>query len=325
MIRKSWIVFLFALILSIESIIIEYLTRLLGISPLSISAFSIAISGTLLLLISTLVTKKQFSILYSWKKFIPASIFLSIGIFTWYDAVSRVGASKESLLAGPIEIIAILFLARLFLHERLNKIQFAGVGIALAGFVVVLLSDNSVVDTNIVSPIFSVNYPLLQFTVEFGDIEAVISAISFALAVFFLTKLSSRYSPIEISGMCLVMSGSILVTVMILLSPDLSFQLLLSYWYIFLIFSLLPLIGTICYVEGLKRIGASLTSTIASSRILLTLIIQLILTRLAIQNTLPDDIILALFGGILGLCGIIIIHMHLYIKKQITKNNFKVK
>jgi drug/metabolite transporter (DMT)-like permease len=310
--------------LSIESIIIEYLTRLLGISPLSISAFSIAISGTLLLFISTRITKKPHSIFHSWKEFIPASIFLSIGIFTWYDAVSRIGASKESLLAGPMEIIAILFLARLFLNERLNKIQFAGVAIALAGFVVVLLSDNSVVDTAFESPLFSANLNLFEFIVEFGDVEAVISAISFAIAVFFLTKLSSRYSPIQISGMCLVMSGSILVVVMILLSPDLSFQLLLSYWYIFLIFSMLPLIGTIFYVEGLKRIGASLTSTIASSRILLTLLIQLMLTSLAIQNTLPDNVILALFGGILGLFGIIIIHIHSYIRKQITKHNFKV-
>jgi hypothetical protein len=87
---------------------------------------------------------------------------------------------------------------------------------------------------------------------------------------------------------------------------------------------MLPLIGTIFYVEGLKRIGASLTSTIASSRILLTLLIQLMLTSLAIQNTLPDNVILALFGGILGLFGIIIIHIHSYIRKQITKHNFKV-
>ena len=108
MIRKSWIVFLFAVILSFESILIEYLTLLLGISPLAISAFSIAISGVLLLLILNFVSNRQRSLVYSIKDFIPASIFLSAGIFTWYDAVSRVGASKESLLAGPIEIIAVL-------------------------------------------------------------------------------------------------------------------------------------------------------------------------------------------------------------------------
>lgn len=312
MIKRSWIVFLFAFVLSIESILIEYLTRLLGISPLSISAFSIAMSGTLLLLLSILFTKKKFSIFQSWKDFIPASIFLSIGIFTWYDAVSRIGASKESLLSGPMETIAILFLARLFLHERLNKVQFTGVAVAITGFVIVLLSDNSVVDNSIGVPILSVNFELFQFSIEFGDIEAVFSAIFFALAVFFFTRLSTRHSPVEISGMCLLISGSILIVIMIIFSPELSFQLLVSYWYIFFIFSLLPLIGTILYVEGLKRIGASLTSTIASSRILLTLIIQIILTHLAIQNTLPDNVILALFGGTLGIFGIFIIHMHTY-------------
>ena len=56
------------------------------------------------------------------------------------------------------------------------------------------------------------------------------------------------------------------------------------------IFSLLLLVGTICYIEGIKRIGASLTSTIASSRILLTLIIQILLTQIAIRNTFFDSI-----------------------------------
>ena len=319
MIKKSWIVFLFAFVLSTESILIEYLTRLLGISPLSISSFSIAISGTLLLLLSIISQKKRFSIFQSWKDFIPASIFLSVGIFTWYDSVSRIGASKENLLSGPMETIAILLLARLFLHERLNKLQFTGVVIAITGFIVVLLSDTSIVDKSISVPIFSVNFDLFQFSIEFGDLEAVFSAIFFALAVFFLTKLSRRHSPIEISGMCLLISGSILIVIMITFLPELSFQLFVSHWYIFSIFSLLPLIGTILYVEGLKRIGASLTSTIASSRILLTLVIQIILTRLAIQNTLPDNLMLALFGGILGIFGIFIMHMHIYLYQIIKK------
>ena len=98
-----------------------------------------------------------------------------------------------------------------------------------------------------------------------------------------------------------------------------SINMILSYWYIFIIFSMLPLIGTILYVEGIKRIGASLTSTIASSRILLTLILQILLTQLGIRNTLPDNIFLALIGGILGITGIIIIHTHFYFSKP--KNN----
>lgn len=317
MIRKSWIVFLFAVILSFESILIEYLTLLLGISPLAISAFSIAISGVLLLLILNFVSNRQRSLVYSIKDFIPASIFLSAGIFTWYDAVSRVGASKESLLAGPIEIIAVLFLARIFLHEKLNKKQLLGICIALVGFIMVLLSDhNSSSNNNGIINVTIIEVELLNFSISFGDIEAIISAISFALAVFFLARLSVKYSPLEISGMCLLLSGFILIIVMLIFTPEMSVNLFISYWYIFITFSLLPLMGTICYVEGIKRIGASLTSTIASSRILLTLIIQIVLTHFGIRNTLPDNVYLALVGGILGITGIIIIHTHIYFSKH---------
>jgi drug/metabolite transporter (DMT)-like permease len=316
LIRKSWIVFLFAIILSFESILIEYLTLLLGISPLSISAFSIAISGILLLTILNFVKKRKIPLLHSFKDFIPASLFLSVGIFTWYDAVSRIGASKESLLAGPIEIIAVLLLARAFLHERLNKKQLSGIAIALVGFVIVILSDHNI-DNNGIINIVLIEFEPLNFSISFGDVEAIISAISFALAVFFLAKLSTRYSPLEISGMCLLLSGFILITVMLIFTPEMSINMIKSYWYIFIIFSLLPLMGTILYVEGIKRIGASLTSTIASSRILLTLILQILLTQIGIRNTLPDNIFLALIGGILGITGIVIIHTHFYFSKPI--------
>lgn len=315
MIRQSWIVFLFAFILSFESILIEYLTLLLGISPLAISAFSIAISGTLLLLILKFVYKRQIPLFSSFKDFVPASIFLSAGIFTWYDAVSRVGASKESLLAGPIEIITVLFLARIFLYEKLNRKQLSGVGIALVGFIIVLLSDHNISNNGIIN-VTLIEVETLNFSITFGDIEAIISAISFALAVFFLAKLSKKYSPLEISGMCLLLSGLILIIVMLIFTPEMSVNLFMSYWYIFIIFSLLPLFGTICYVEGIKRIGASLTATIASSRILLTLIIQILLTHIGIRNTLPDNVLLALIGGVLGITGIIIIHMHFYFSKH---------
>ncbi|HYY71216.1 MAG TPA: DMT family transporter [Nitrososphaeraceae archaeon] len=314
MIRKSWIVFLFAIILSFESILIEYLTLLLGISPLSISAFSIAISGILLLTILNFVKKRKIPLLHSFKDFIPASLFLSVGIFTWYDAVSRVGASKESLLAGPIEIITVLLLARVFLHERLNKKQLSGIAIALVGFVIVILSDHNIDNNGIINFVL-IEFESLNFSISFGDVEAIISAISFALAVFFLAKLSTRYSPLEISGMCLLLSGFILITVMLIFTPEMSINMIKTYWYIFIIFSLLPLMGTILYVEGIKRIGASLTSTIASSRILLTLILQILLTQIGIRNTLPDNIFLALIGGILGITGIIIIHTHFYFSK----------
>src|SRR5687767_1278419 len=178
-----------------------------------------------------------------------------------------------------------------------------------------LLSDHNNGNNEIIN-VTIIEVELLNFSISFGDIEAIISAISFALAVFFLAKLSKKYSALEISGMCLLLSGFILIIVMLIFTPELSVNLFMSYWYIFITFSLLPLLGTICYVEGIKRIGASLTSTIASSRILLTLIIQIVLTHIGIRNTLPDNIFLALLGGTLGITGIIIIHTHIYFSKH---------
>ena len=59
---------------------------------------------------------------------------MSAAVFLWYDSVTRVGASKEGLLAGPLETIVVLILAWLLLKEKLRKIQLVGVIIALLGF-----------------------------------------------------------------------------------------------------------------------------------------------------------------------------------------------
>lgn len=305
MLRKSWIVFLFALILSIESILIEYFTNALLISPLAISAFSIPISGLLLLSIESTIFKHRISIFFkSWKYLLGASTFLALGIFGWYDAVSKIGASKEALLSGPIETIVILFLARIFLKEKLNNIQFLGVAIAIIGFFMIVLSGSSSYGN-----FDYVLYNFGIFNLSLGDTEAILSGISFAIGVIFLTKLVAFHSPIEVAGSSLLLAGFLLLILMVFTS-NLSFSLLYTYWYIFLLFSLLTFFGIICYTIGLKNIGASLTSTISSSRNLLTLILQLLLLQFGIIVNIPNNLFLAIFGGILGLIGIYIIHMH---------------
>jgi hypothetical protein len=63
------------------------------------------------------------------------------------------------------------------------------------------------------------------------------------------------------------------------------------------------------YSTGLSRIGASLTATIGSSSILITIIIQIILKELGFASRLPENIFLAILGGITGFLGIYIIHL----------------
>jgi drug/metabolite transporter (DMT)-like permease len=338
LIRKSWVVFVYAITISIESIIIEYLTTssFARISPIMLSAISITLAGIMLSLIAAFVLKRnrKISILFtkSWKNLILASLSLSFGIFTWYDSINRIGASKEVLIAGPLEIVIIVLLARIFLNERLKRFHFIGISIALLGFCMAIASDtNFGVPDNIEtsrtpasrSTEGASSLPVIK--ISYGDVEAILSAFGFAGGVLFLTKLNLKYSSIEVAGASMLASGLILVGFMIVelsygadheMSPPKEISLLrqplIFSIIIFLLFSLLPFIGSLSYSTGLSKIGASLTSTIGSSSILMTVLIQLVLKELGINSHLPENIFLAIFGGVAGFIGIYMIHVPHY-------------
>lgn len=296
LIGKSWIVFIQAIILSFESIIVEFLTEIPGISSLQVAGISIPIAGALLLLARSVFLNKKITIFKSWKLLFSGSIFLAAAVFLWYDSVTRVGASKEGLLAGPLEAVIVLILAWLFLKEKLRKKQLAGVIIALSGFLATIASSSLQL-----SLLFSI--PL-----TFGDFEAMLSAIAFAAGVIFMTKLVERHSSIEVSGGSLFVSGLILAAILALWMFPTS-HLEIRNWIFLVFFSLVPLVAAFLYVIGLSRIGASLTSTIASSNILFTLLFQLLFRGFGIKTNLPENILLAVIGGALGIFGIYLIHV----------------
>jgi hypothetical protein len=66
LITKSWIVFVQAIILSFESIVVELLTEIHGISALLVAGISIPLAGMALLFISTVLSKK-ITVFKSWK------------------------------------------------------------------------------------------------------------------------------------------------------------------------------------------------------------------------------------------------------------------
>jgi drug/metabolite transporter (DMT)-like permease len=191
------------------------------------------------------------------------------------------------LLASPLETIVILFLARVALQEKLRRAELAGVMIALGGFFATVMSAGNA-----------------QLLITWGDIEARLSAVAFGSGIIFITKLAKTYSALRITGSSLFISGIVLAVVLWTTStpaiepPD---------WTVLALFSLLPLSAALTYVIGLSRIGASLTSTIASL-ILLTVVFQLALLALDVQVILPANIPLAVAGGALGVFGIYLIH-----------------
>jgi drug/metabolite transporter (DMT)-like permease len=324
LIRKSWVVFIYAITISIESILIEFLTTsFLQIPPIMISAISITLAGIMLLLTAAfLMKKKGISALFSksWKNLLLACFLLALGVFTWYDSISRIGASKEILIAGPLEIVIIVVLAQIFLNEKLDRIQVIGIVLALIGFFMAVASDaGDLLDESMKTEVITYLSPSTIIT--FGDIEAILSAFGFAIGVLFLTKLVSIHSSIEVAGSSMLVAGLILVGFMVgFLHDSLEMSsawgfsspqqpLTITFILLFL-FSLVPFIGSLCYSTGLSRIGASITATIGSSSILITVLIQIILKELGITSNLPENIFLAILGVVLGFLGIYVIHMH---------------
>lgn len=280
--------FVHAALLSAESIAIEILTTQLQLTPLVVAGNSILIAGVALFAIAVAREGRlAVSVFRSWKYLLPASALVAVGVFAWYDSVTTVGASKEGLLAGLLETVIILILARTILKEKLSSIKSKGALIALAGFFVTVMSAGNT-----------------ELIVTWGDIEAVISAASFAAGIILITKMTKAHSALQITSSSLLISGIILSAVLWAGGPEISGP----DWAILIAFSVLPLLAALTYVVGLARIGASMTSTIASFSILLTVVFQLVLLALGFQVILPSLVPLAIIGGILGVFGIFLIH-----------------
>jgi drug/metabolite transporter (DMT)-like permease len=117
----------------------------------------------------------------------------------WYDSVTRVGASKEGPLAGPLETIVVFILAWLLL-----KIQLVGIIIALSGFFATVSSRSLDLST------------IIPLVITFGDLEAILSAFAFADGTIVMTKLVKRHTTIEVTAASLLTTGLILAILLIL-------------------------------------------------------------------------------------------------------------
>jgi drug/metabolite transporter (DMT)-like permease len=316
MLKYSFIVFAHAILLSFESIFAEFIQNSLQVSVITITSISLPISGGILLLIhftskrnnrndNNIIILNIFKnyICNNYRHLFPASIFLSIGIFTWYDAASRIGASKDGLIAGALEITIVLFLAHLILKERLTRTQIFGVFLAIIGFFITISIGNNTNNTG------SINYFSL------GDFESIISAICFASSYLFTAKLVKNDSPIKVTGLLLLLSGLAFIVISSLIftvtkNSLFSFEGLNveELWILFL-FSFVPLSSALFYNIGMKKLGASITSILASSTIILTIIFQVLLNLMGHAMILPLNISMAILGGSIGIIGIIIIHI----------------
>ena len=304
MLKYSFIVFIHAILLSFESIFAEFIQNSLEISILTLISISLPISGATLLLIHFTSNRKESNLLHMFKHFkylFPAAILLSIGIFTWYDSASRIGASKDGLIAGAVEIIIVLLLAHLILKEHLTKIQTIGALLAITGFFITISIGNNT------GP--SINYFSL------GDFESIVSAICVGSSYLFTVKLVSNNSPIKTTGFLLLLAGLIFIvitSIILVVTKESIFRfngLGIEEMGLLILFSFVPLSSALFYNIGLKKLGASITSILASSTIILTIIFQVSLNLIGYTMILPLNISMAILGGLIATLGIIFIHL----------------
>jgi drug/metabolite transporter (DMT)-like permease len=191
------------------------------------------------------------------------------------------------LLTIPAEDVFIVLLAVGFLAERMIKLQLLGITIAIVGFTISAASN--------------VSASGVQF--QIGDLQAILSAMCNALAITLFAKLIVRYNPTEVSGWIMLMSGLIINVIQYIFYPP---HLSMIDWLYLIGFSFIALSAFTLYNVSMKRIGASMTSIITSSSLVLTVVIQLAIVPFGIAFSLPSNLILALLGGGISIAGICI-------------------
>jgi drug/metabolite transporter (DMT)-like permease len=292
---------------STESIAVELFYVVLYIPTLVIAAIAVPIAGIALLFIHRIIMNDKVTILREWRYLIIISVLFAITEFTWYDAVSHIGAGKTSLINLPLETLSIVILAWLFLNERLNSIQIIGASIVIVGIILSIGSD--VTSTNIT-----------QFGI--GEIESIIASLSGAVQAILIVKLLFKYKTLEVTAFTLIISG-VMLQFQWFFNPFSTIQS--SAWFYVLLSPLVPMALFFLQYLSMNKIGASFTSIIGSVSIVLTVTIQLILVRFAVPVTIPENVTLALTGGAVSVLGICFIFMNIGIPPMNWRSLYRKK
>lgn len=281
---------------SVEGISVELFYIITHVPTVVIAIISAPIGGCILLIVHRVIQRQPFTIHHSWKMLLIICVLFALIQFTWFDAVKRIGAGKTALILVPLEVLASITFAWFILSERLHRLQMFGGIIVISGVTLSITSDVAGDNSN---------NNLTQFGI--GELEAIASALMSGLVVCVTTRLLKKHGVAECSGILLFTSGLILSLSLPFTDVGPLFGNSSGYtWlYLILIAPMIPLLLTLSDMLSLKRIGASLTTIIWSCSSILTVILSFTLVQYTqLQLTIPDNMTLAIAGGIVSVIGI---------------------
>lgn len=292
---KYIIVVLFsALWVAFESVLVEGALKIADIDIFLVSSVPLMSGGLILIAIAPQKTS-TFSRQLGRKGWIWMTLLCAlsaVGAFMWFDAVGRIGASKEALLGGgSSEVLFIVVLSAVFLKERLEKLEVIGSALVVLGVFVVLANAKEV-----------------TLSAGIGEVEAVVSSLLLGTSVIIATYLLYTNDLTVLSGLQLFYSGVIILAFSAALGavrwPD------VGGWVLLLAMGAMPAIGLWTYNAGLPRIGASLTSVLFALSGVMTVGVQMLVLGMFpdADIQLPQSIGLAVLGGAVAFAGVYLLN-----------------
>lgn len=295
--RYIIIVILSALIIGIQSIAIEGALNTADLNIFLVSAIPTLVGGLILVSITYRSTSRLVHQLHrrGWTSLILLCIFIVFGVLLWFDAVGRIGAGKEALIGGgSSEVLFVVLLSAIFLRERLNRWEILGSVMIVFGVALVLLNTES-----------------LTFGIGLGEIEAMVSSFMLAISVVMVVNLLKIHALTPLSGLELLISGALILLLGVALDL-IEWPASADGWLILIGLALFPALGLVTYNAGLPKIGASLTSVLFALTGILTVGLQLLILGLLPNSNLilPQNIFLALAGGLTAFIGVYLIYLN---------------
>jgi len=259
-----------------------------------VSAVPTLVGGSILLALNPARSRRFAESLgvTGWMRMSLLCAFVAGGVLLWFDAVSRIGASKEAILGGgSSEVFFIVLLSVVFLSERLSRRELLGSVFVLAGVFIVLADSET-----------------LSLSIGLGEVEAVVSSLLLAISVVMTTALLRTKDLGPFSGLELFLSG------LFLLAAGIGTGLIRwegwSGVLILTMIGILPAVGMLMYNAGLPKIGASLTSVLFALNGVITVGVQLavLLVFPEADIELPQSLFMALFGGAVAFGGVYLLN-----------------